>query len=131
MLSEKEKKIRETMKIMGMTSFNYYFTWFIRYFAVYVIVHVICALILTKSFNYINFGVLLITFLLFDLLLIIQSCFIQVFFTRAKIGMVIALLFFVIQYIVSFIIRNSDNPTYQQALYGSISPHSAFASALQ
>jgi ATP-binding cassette subfamily A (ABC1) protein 3 len=131
MLSEKEKKIRETMKIMGMTSFNYYVTWFIRYFAVYVVIHIICSAILVKNFSHISFGVVLITFLLFDLLLIVQSCFIQVFFTRAKMGMVIALLFFVLQYIVNFIIRNSDNPTYQQNLYGSISPHSAFALAMQ
>lgn len=131
MLSEKEKKIRETMKIMGMSSFNYYMTWFIRYFAVYFVAHAVCSVILSRNFTSINFGIIFITFLLFDILLIIQSCFIQVFFTRAKIGMVIALLFFVLQYVVNFVIRNSDSPSYDQNMYGSFSPHSAFVLALQ
>ena len=114
-----------------MSSVNYYLTWFIRYFSVYLVTHVLCSAILARSFTSINFGVILITFLLFDILLIIQSCFIQVFFTRAKIGMVIALLFFILQYIVNFVIRSSDNPSYTQNMYGSFSPHSAFVSALQ
>jgi ATP-binding cassette subfamily A (ABC1) protein 3 len=131
MLSEKEKKIRETMKIMGMTGFIYYVTWFIRYFAVYLVVHLICSVILARTFTYVSIGVFVITFLLFDIVLIVQSLFIQVFFTRAKVGMVISLLFFVVQYVVSFLVRNSDNPTLQQAVLGSISPHSAYTSAMQ
>lgn len=116
---------------MGMTSFNYYITWFIRYLSVYIVTHLVCSAILATSFSSINFGVAFVTFLLFDILLIVQSCFIQVFFTRAKIGMVIALLFFIIQYIVNFVVRNSDNPSYQLNMYGAFSPHSAFVLALQ
>lgn len=131
MLSEKEKKIRETMKITGMNNTNYYLTWFLRYFISYVIVHLLCSAILSRVLTSLNFGVVFITFLLFDILLIVQSFFIQIFFTRAKIGMVIALLFFILQYVVNFVVRNSDNPSYQQGLNGSISPHSAFVSAFQ
>ncbi len=131
MLSEKEKKLRETMKIMGMSSVTYYFTWLIRYFSVYLVAHIACSAIIASSFTTINFGVVFITFLMFDILLIVQSCFIQVFFTRAKIGMVVALLFFLLQFVVNFIVRNSNNPTYEQSLYGSFSPHSAFVSVLR
>lgn len=114
-----------------MTGVIYYLTWFIRYFAVYLVVHIISSLILASTFTYVNIGVFIVTFLLFDIVLIVQSLFIQVFFTRAKIGMVISLLFFVVQYVVSFLVRNSDNPTFQLGLLGSISPHSAYSSALQ
>jgi ATP-binding cassette subfamily A (ABC1) protein 3 len=55
--------------------------------------------------------------------LIVQSFFIQVFFTRAKIGVVIALLFFIIQYILSFLTSNSDNPTLGVNSAASIIPH--------
>lgn len=39
MLSEKESKVRESMRIMGMSMQYYYLTWFIRYFITYAIVH--------------------------------------------------------------------------------------------
>jgi hypothetical protein len=61
----------------------------------------------------------------------LQAFFIQILFTRAKIGMVIGLLFFLLQYIIHFIVGNSNNPNIQQKTYASISPHSAFISALQ
>jgi hypothetical protein len=118
------------MKIMGMNQIIYYLTWFIRYFVVYCVMHIICSLILANALK-VNFGIAFINFILFDIVLIIQAFFIQIFFTRAKIGMVIGLLFFVIQYIFHFISSNSDNPTTAQYLYTSISAHAAFINALQ
>lgn len=131
MLTEKEKKIRETMKIMGMKGGIYYLTWFIRYLCVYATIHLVASGIICKAFPNINFGVIFLTFILFDMVLIIQGFFIQVFFTKSKIGMVFGLLLFTVQFVANFLVRNSDNPTFQQALYGSFSPHSAFVSALR
>jgi hypothetical protein len=119
------------MKIMGMTGINYYLTWFLRYFAIYVVIHCISSYILYRTFTVVSYPIILLTFVLFDIVLVVQAFFIQVFFTRAKIGIVIGLLFFCLQFIVNFLVRNSDNPTYDQAVYGSISPHSAFISALR
>ena len=70
-------------------------------------------------------------YILFDIVLIIQNFFIQVFLTRAKIGVVISLLFFVIQFILSFIATNSNNPSI--GLYSAISvvPHVAFVLSFQ
>jgi hypothetical protein len=100
------------MKIMGMSGWNYYLTWFLRYITVYVVVHVIGSFVLFKTFKVVAFEVIFITFLLFDLVLVVQAFFVQVFFTRAKIGIVVGLLFFTIQFIVNFLVRNSDNPTF-------------------
>jgi ATP-binding cassette, subfamily A (ABC1), member 3 len=99
------------MSIMGMSMFTYYFTWFIRYFITYLIVHIPASVFVWHSLIYVPIYIPLITFLLFDIVLIVQSFFIQVFFTRAKIGVVIALLFFLGQFIISFVVSNSDNPT--------------------
>ena len=99
------------MSIMGMSMFTYYFTWFVRYYITFIIVHVPASFFVWNSLKNVPIYIPLITFLLFDLVLIIQSFFIQVFFSRAKIGVVIALLFFLGQYIVSFVVSNSDNPT--------------------
>jgi len=131
MLQEKESKVRESMSIMGMKIRNYYFTWFVRYYAVYFILHIICSAIITTQLTYIPFYIPFIVFILFDLVLIIQNFFIQVFLTRAKIGVVISLLFFVIQFVLSFISINSDNPTLGVNAAMSVIPHAAYVLAFQ
>lgn len=115
---------------MGMTTFNYYFTWFIRYFVVLVVVHVACSFIISSALSYVPFYVPLVTFLLFDVLIIIQNFFIQIFFTRSKIGVVIALLFFVLQYVISFLV-SSNTATQDVLTKASIIPHAAFVIAFQ
>ena len=125
MLSEKEKKIRETMSIMGMSLPVYYVTWFIRYFVTCLVIHLIGSAIISATLPNVSFFIPLVVFLLFDLVLIVQSFFIQTFFTRAKLGVVIALLFFLVQYIISFISSNSDNPTLGVNTALSIIPHVA------
>jgi ATP-binding cassette subfamily A (ABC1) protein 3 len=125
MLLEKEKKIRETMSIMGMNIPVYYFTWFLRYFITFLIVHIIGSIIIARTLVYVPFYVPFVLFILFDILLIVQSFFIQTFFSRSKIGVVIALLFFLVQYIISFVSSNSDNPTESVNTAVSIVPHAA------
>lgn len=125
MLNEKETRVRESMSIMGMKMGYYYFTWFVRYFAVYFVLHLICAAIFVKQMPKVPFYIPFILFLLFDIVLIVQNFFIQVFLSRAKIGVVIALLFFVIQYVISFLSTNSDNPTLSVNSALSIIPHAA------
>lgn len=126
MLSEKEKKIRESMSIMGMSTFIYYATWFLRYFAVYLIIHLIGSGILVGALPRVSYLSFFVTFILFDLVLIFQAFFIQIFFTRAKIGIVVGLLMFVLQYVISFVISTSDNPTLRINQLASIVPHIAF-----
>ena len=119
------------MSIMGMKMSNYYFSWFIRYFAVYFVLHLICAAIISGQLKHVPFYIPFIVFILFDVVLIIQNFFIQVFLTRAKIGVVISLLFFIVQYILSFISTNSDKPTLGVNVGISIIPHAAFIIAFQ
>ena len=131
MLSEKESKIRESMSIMGMSTGFYFFSWFFRYFFVYFFMHLIGTLIFVSQLTYVGAGSVFILFILFDIVLIIQNFFIQVFLTRAKIGVVFSLLFFVVQYILSFVATNSDNPTAGVNSGISVIPHAAFVLAFQ
>jgi ATP-binding cassette subfamily A (ABC1) protein 3 len=126
MLSEKESKVRESMRIMGMKMRNYYLTWFIRYFAVFCVVHGICTGIIYYQLPYIPFYIPLILFLLFDIVIIVQNFFIQVFLSRAKLGVVIALLFFVLQFVASLVVSNSSSPDEHFKTLLSIVPHVAF-----
>ena len=119
------------MSIMGMKTFNYYFSWFIRNLVVYAVIHLICTIILVRQFNYVPFFSIFLMFILFDIVLIVQNFFIQVYLSRAKIGVVISLLFFILQYIVSFVATNSDNPTLSVNTAISVIPHCAFVLAFQ
>lgn len=119
------------MYIMGMTGFNYYFSWFCRYFFVYGSLHLLCSFIIRSQLQYIPFYIIFVLFILFDMVIIIQNFFIQVFLSRAKIGVVISLLYFIIQYIISFVATGSSNPTLSLNRSASIIPHAAFVLAFQ
>jgi ATP-binding cassette, subfamily A (ABC1), member 3 len=126
-----QTKVRESMYIIGMRGLHYYLSWFVRYFAVYLLVHLVGSITLSADLKYVPFYVPFLVFILFDVVLIIQNFFIQVFLSRAKIGIVIALLFFLVQYILSFIATNSDNPTLAANRAISIIPHVAFVLAFR
>lgn len=90
---------------MGMSSVSYYAPWIIQYFIIYLISHLFTTLVFYLTLKNINFSVMFVTFILFDLVLIVQSLFIQTFFIESVIGTLTALTFFFIQFIGSFIIK--------------------------
>ena len=113
------------MNIMGMNILTYYFTWFIRYFCTLLLVHAVGSAIYSQAYQHIGFVHAFAVWILFDAVLVIQSFFIQTFFTKSKIGVVIALLFFFLQFIMSIVASNSNNSTETVNMYVSIVPHSA------
>ena len=119
------------MSIMGMKTWIYYFTWFLRYFIEYAIVHLICAAIFSASFKSVPYYIPLVVFLLFDILLIVQNFFIQMFVTRSKIGIVFALLFFIAQYVIYYTVANNPDATVSIYRAVSIVPHIAFILAFK
>jgi ATP-binding cassette, subfamily A (ABC1), member 3 len=44
---EKEKKIREGMKMMGMTNLSFYLSWFIWYGVIYTLISLLMSVLLT------------------------------------------------------------------------------------
>ena len=116
---------------MGMKLSLYYLTWFIRYFAIYLVVHAIGSAIMMAALSYVPYYISLVIFLLFDIVLIIQSFFIQIFFTRSKIGIVFALVFFAVQYALNFIVANSEEATLSTYQGISVIPHAAFILAFK
>ena len=116
---------------MGMKGINYYFSWFCRYFFVYLALHLLGALIVKSQLTYVPFYIVFLLFIIFDIVIIIQNFFIQVFLSRAKIGVVISLLYFILQYVISFVATGSNNPTLSVNAAASIIPHTAFILAFQ
>jgi ATP-binding cassette, subfamily A (ABC1), member 3 len=114
------------MRIMGMQMRYYYLTWFIRYFAIYCVVHAVAAAIISYQLAHIPFYIPFILFLMFDAVIIIQNFFVQVFLSRAKLGVVITLLYFVLQYVASLVITNNSSQTEGFNNIMSIIPHVAY-----
>ena len=116
---------------MGMSIPLYYFTWFIRYFCVYLVVHLINSAIIHSQLPKVPYYIPFIVFILFDILLIIQSFFVQIFVTNSKIGIIFSILFFVLQYAISFIVNNNSNPSIEINTAVSVVAHVAFGFAFK
>ncbi len=111
---------------------NYYLTWFIRYFIIYCIVHFAATAIIQYKLPHVPFYIPLVLFIMFDIVIIIQNFFIQVFLSRARLGIVIALLFFIGQYVAWFTVSgNNVTPSESYKNMLSVIPHVAFIFAFQ
>jgi ATP-binding cassette subfamily A (ABC1) protein 3 len=49
LLYEKEKKLREGMKMMGLNNTSFYLSWIITYFIIYTIISIIATILLSYS----------------------------------------------------------------------------------
>lgn len=114
-----------------MKTWIYFLTWFVRYYAVYFIVHIIVSAIIAATFKQIPYYIPLVVFLLFDILLVVQSFFVQIFFTRAKTGIIFSLLFFILQYVIYYAVASNDDPSISANRAISIIPHVAFILAFK
>lgn len=86
-VSEKETKARESMRMMGLKDFPYWLSWFTYYFIVVTIISIICVIILSFNvFVYTNKGILFLFFWIYGLSLFGLAMFIQAFFSRARIA---------------------------------------------
>jgi len=91
-LTEKENKIREGMKIMGMQDASFYLSWVSWYMIIYTIVSILITIILVASvYKNSNFILIFIWYWFFCMTLIAQSLFITAFFTNAKLGNIVAM----------------------------------------
>lgn len=78
MIYEKEKKLREGMKMMGLNNTSFYLSWIIQYVLIYTLISIV-ATILLKSIVFKNTDgfVLFLNYWLFCIVLIFQSMFIR------------------------------------------------------
>lgn len=90
---------------------DYYFTWFCRYLIIYLIAHIIISGMIASQLSYVSFYIPFLLFILFDVFLIIQNFFIQIFISKAKFGVFILLTFFVSQFVIWYVIVDDPFPT--------------------
>jgi len=85
-LTEKEKKIREGMKIMGLRNSAFFLSWFITYFIIFTIISFLVSWALTKVFELSSFGLIFLWHWEFSMTLMALSFLLTTFFSKAKVG---------------------------------------------
>ena len=93
------------MGIMGMSKFTYMMSWLIAYLPIYFVLSIISAALLKRVTPKINFEVYFIMYFLFGFLLCVQAMFLSTFFSKPKVSISIACLFYVAQYLVVLAVR--------------------------
>mmetsp|Transcript_24372 Transcript_24372/g.21540 ORF Transcript_24372/g.21540 Transcript_24372/m.21540 type:complete len:1036 (+) Transcript_24372:413-3520(+) len=90
-MREKEKRIKEGMKIMGLKSSAFFFSWFIFYFIIFTLVSFLSSLVFFGTFlEYSNFGLIFLWHWFFSLATMAMGFFSTAFFSKAKVGNVFA-----------------------------------------
>lgn len=126
-LYEKERKIREGMKMMGMNDSSFYLSWIITYVIIFTVISIIEAILLRASIMKKSNGFIVWVWIwLFLMCLLFQALFVSVFFTRTKSGLIAGFLFFFLLYIINAIVGTNEVPD-STKVWASLSSHAAMA----
>ena len=101
MVSEKESKAKEGMKIMGLGEDTYFLSYFIQYVIITLIDSLINTLILTFIFTKVPFYFLFVILVLWTLDLFAMIYFFQSFLDSTRVALIISLLIYFATYFLS------------------------------
>jgi ATP-binding cassette subfamily A (ABC1) protein 3 len=86
-VSEKESKARESMKMMGLSDFSYWLSWWTYYFVVVTIISILCLIVLSFNvFTNSNKGIIFLFLWIFGLSLFGMCILLQSFFSKARVA---------------------------------------------
>ena len=115
MVKEKEDKIREILKMNGVSDMVLWCAWYITYGVLFVFT---CLAIIGMSFSsvfpYSNKFLIFLYFYLFSVSMITFAMLISVFFSKATSASVVTALLFFIAFIPNFLIQGNDQPPSRQ-----------------
>uniref|UniRef100_A0A0G4HPX1 ABC transporter domain-containing protein n=1 Tax=Chromera velia CCMP2878 TaxID=1169474 RepID=A0A0G4HPX1_9ALVE len=101
-MEEKEYRVKESMKMFGVTDWVLYSSWYLTYGVLYVGVAVVVALLCLEIFPMTNFVFTLVLFGFFSLGVVSFCLLVQCFFSSAKIAAAVSSLIFLILYFPYF-----------------------------
>ena len=101
MVGDKESKIKESMKIMGLEEGQYFLSYFIQYSVINVFTSLINAGLFTCFLDCIPYYYLFVTLLLWSLNVFALIYFFQSFIDKTKIALVLSLVIYFMMYCVS------------------------------
>ena len=109
-VKEKETKVKEYMKIMGLKESVYYFSFFIIYFFFNLIYSVCNTFILKNVLTYIEKLYIFLFLFLFGLVIFSLIFFFQSFLEKTHLAIITSLLIYSMTYFLSFCVNSSETP---------------------
>ena len=109
-VEEKETRIKEGMKIMGLGESEYFLSYFIQYTIISFFVSIINSLLLSEIFKIISWYYLFFLIILFSLNIFSLIYFFQSFIDKTKICIVLSLMIYFIMYCISLSCTNGKIP---------------------
>lgn len=129
-VNEKEKRITENMRNMGMSLYNNYFSWVIFNTCSLLLTTLIWSIIAKATFFiYTNFFLIWLLILLPGLFFQSAAIFISAMFTKAKSAIISGIIFLFICDVVRTAKGAIQNPTESMLKYFALSPSEAMSSA--
>ena len=108
MVTEKESKAKEGMKIMGMNEGTYFLSYFIQYFIVNIFYSIGNGIIIHFVFTHVPFGYLFLTYFLWGLDIFALAFFFQSFIDRTRVALIISLLVYFVMLFMSMAVINES-----------------------
>jgi ATP-binding cassette, subfamily A (ABC1), member 3 len=106
-VSEKESRARESMKIMGLLDFSYWLSWWFYYFIIVTIISSICiGILIINVINYSNRGLVFLFFEIYGLSLFGLAVFLSSFFSRARVAAIAGTLIYFGTSFIDFVIQD-------------------------
>eukprot|EP01133_Synstelium_polycarpum_P012374 gene12374-14517_t len=121
---EKETKIREGMKMMGMSDMAYFLSWNITslYISVPVTFLIIVALKVTQIIYHANFGVVLVLFFLYLFTLLLLGNILSLFFDKSKFAGLLSYFFVLILAVAGIFVAKADMSRSAKLILSLLSP---------
>jgi ATP-binding cassette subfamily A (ABC1) protein 3 len=92
-LREKEKRIKDGMRIMGLNNTAFYLSWVITYLCIFTVISIcVSAILVTTFFFHSEFGYVLLFHWLTCLSIIAMGVCITTLCNRAKVGNIVAII---------------------------------------
>ena len=106
-VTEKESKVRESMKMMGLLDLPYWLSWFIMYTLIYGVIAIGCTIVSFLIFEYSNKFVIFLIFFLYGQSCLAFSVLISSIFNKAKTAVLVGMLMFFISYFSLLSVTNT------------------------
>lgn len=119
---EKEKRIKEGMKMMGMSELAFYLSWLLTYFLIFIFLSLLNGMLLKLFiFTFSNYFLIWIVQLLYTVSLMFHALLITVFFSRSKTAVVAGVFLLFIEYLLVQIVQK-ESVSFSTKAGGSLSP---------
>jgi ATP-binding cassette subfamily A (ABC1) protein 3 len=108
-VEEKELRIREGMKMMGLSTSALWISWLITYFVIYVIISILITAVTSSNlFEYSNKGLIFFFFLLFQLTTFSFAFMFSTFFSTARLASTFGALVFLVSFFPYYAVQDKS-----------------------